>query len=889
VALSAFAQPAQDQLRTVQQSLQQRGYQVGIVDGIMGPQTKAAIEKFQRDRGLPATGEADSTTVNALSNVQQAPSQTGSAPVQSTPVKLPGSLSTSTGSAGSPHQPPLPSKQEGKAGAGTYIFLALLVIGFFTWLRRRRNQGAASKAFVPKVQSDSAASQSIRAPSRWQTSFVSDRGFSFSPPTADAIRNQSAKCWQSKNAAAIVGGRKLGGFLYVGTELDRQDGRGADNCLVNPALPTADPGPSIPPMPYYPSYSEVSAEARGYYLRWLERGRKDDGAVVGYVFLYLYGLERRLVLDRSLEDHEELVAEVSRLLGQYGSNYSVSRYASQLLDATALLKAKGKFYDQSAPEKREGYEVPLTVRLSIGQLLSEGKNIPWQWMFAWVLNDAETSIRTAGKRAALELNELFRIRFTRAYPEGFKIAVPKARLNWVYRAASGSFQVDMGRAIGDLPDVTRLRGPINKVRVLFDECVAALDSYSRYLGRRPDARGSLQAMALLPKELREHVESDEVRSLRTWIDGVVAGGPALVDVTTLLSKTNGGGADVGKTAVRFCVEVLRNFDVSVAPSPTFALQLPKPSQPFVIYRCALPPLADEELAACRSTALTLVFAVIMAKANGAISEQERLKLEQVPKSSGLSQRAQVDLLAYLRWLLAVPPELNALRSRLTSLSEQDRKQIGNVALSIASSDGAAKPDEVKVLQLIYKMLGLDQRSAITDLHAALTDGPGRSTSMIDIALGERAGRGFVIPQKPEPQSQPPGITLDVAKLKAVSESTLRVSQLLSKVFSEEDEVPVQSELPSHEEPTGDGTTEDEQFEGLPPQYRSFAAEMLSRAEWQRGEIDTLARSHDLMTDGALEAINEWSFDRLGGPLLEDGTTIRVNAEMLSQSDKVVHA
>jgi N-acetylmuramoyl-L-alanine amidase len=42
------------------------GYPVGKVDGKMGPQTAAAIEMFQRDMKLSATGELDVTTKRAL-------------------------------------------------------------------------------------------------------------------------------------------------------------------------------------------------------------------------------------------------------------------------------------------------------------------------------------------------------------------------------------------------------------------------------------------------------------------------------------------------------------------------------------------------------------------------------------------------------------------------------------------------------------------------------------------------------------------------------------------------------------------------------------------------------------------------------------------------------
>lgn len=42
------------------------GYDVGKPDGILGPRTAAALRRFQKDRGLPVTGDLDRATENAL-------------------------------------------------------------------------------------------------------------------------------------------------------------------------------------------------------------------------------------------------------------------------------------------------------------------------------------------------------------------------------------------------------------------------------------------------------------------------------------------------------------------------------------------------------------------------------------------------------------------------------------------------------------------------------------------------------------------------------------------------------------------------------------------------------------------------------------------------------
>ena len=58
--------PVSQQTKVLQQQLGQLNYYEGPVDGIMGPQTTAAISYLQRDAGLPRTGVMNAATQNAL-------------------------------------------------------------------------------------------------------------------------------------------------------------------------------------------------------------------------------------------------------------------------------------------------------------------------------------------------------------------------------------------------------------------------------------------------------------------------------------------------------------------------------------------------------------------------------------------------------------------------------------------------------------------------------------------------------------------------------------------------------------------------------------------------------------------------------------------------------
>ena len=65
-------QPSPD-VRDAQARLQRMGFYSGPVDGLWGPDTRDAVEEFQRSRGLPVTAELDDTTRHAMRNVASAP------------------------------------------------------------------------------------------------------------------------------------------------------------------------------------------------------------------------------------------------------------------------------------------------------------------------------------------------------------------------------------------------------------------------------------------------------------------------------------------------------------------------------------------------------------------------------------------------------------------------------------------------------------------------------------------------------------------------------------------------------------------------------------------------------------------------------------------------
>jgi peptidoglycan hydrolase-like protein with peptidoglycan-binding domain len=90
---------SEDQVRQLQQALNDNGFDAGEVDGVFGARTKAALSRFQSKAGLQPTGQMDQQTLAlvGLSGQAQQPATAPAAPDQSTGQGNPGDQQGSPG------------------------------------------------------------------------------------------------------------------------------------------------------------------------------------------------------------------------------------------------------------------------------------------------------------------------------------------------------------------------------------------------------------------------------------------------------------------------------------------------------------------------------------------------------------------------------------------------------------------------------------------------------------------------------------------------------------------------------------------------------------------------------------------------------------------------
>lgn len=757
------------------------------------------------------------------------------------------------------------------------VFLGVAGIGAGIWYWRQKPSSP------PQVEGDSRpkpssspTSNSQRAAPRASTKPIASRSsteipvtvtFQFSSDSTsstyripDAPPTYGDARWIPEGESVTVAGTTLpGGLFYVGTKL-LTDGRQNDPCLIDPSKQVASRGNYAErQMGYWPHYGGIAPEARRAYLNWLAAGRKDSAADIGYVFLFFYGLERRVLVD-SVKDSTlraewpAIRKELERLLAIYGKqSASFRRYASSLLMWLNQHESSAKTYLTPLPKLERGPELPFALRFALGQAALDKAPIPSHLALAWVRLAPMSVLRTAANRCADEFDRLFSAAYQRTFGDGMVIARNRTKLKLTHAPASMGFNGQIQVAdIGDVPDVSVLTAPFKKIQDLVDSVTNELDSYSRFVGKNPEAANSLEGLLLLPVDLWPTEAQGKLQALKAH----VGHGIEMMKLQEMLTSFGAQGALTKEKGLAFA-RALESLHIGIEPDVLGGAKLPKADEYVVLFGVSPEDATTRSTPAYKAALLTLQLASSVASADGDFCEKELEHLhEQVQSWTHLTPNHTRRLQAHLRLLQNSPVSLTALRSRLDAIDAQSKDAIATFMATVAQVDGTVSPEEVKLLEKLYKALGIDSKRVFSDVHAAASGGGARD---IASAKGEQVG-----------------FKLDSARIAALQKDTEAVTALLSDIFKEDD-VPSAIVEEEVEESVTNGS-----LLGLDDSHTVLARLLLSRSEWARQELGDAAADLELMLDGALETINEAAFDAHDIPFIEGEDPITVNPELVEK-------
>lgn len=695
-------------------------------------------------------------------------------------------------------------------------------------------------------------------------------------PTFRTGRASAPGRWVQPGESVTVQGITItAGRFYLGEALFFE-GREIEGYVVNPNLSARVSRPDVAgdSMPYWPSYSDVPPAARRAFLDWMSTGRRADSYGIGHIFLFFYGLEHRLFVDRDLASAPDCIAEVERLLSTRVDSESFQSYGKRFVDVARCAVGVPFGVPQPSAERSRSSEMDISVRLHLGRRLTQSPTILSEDALIWALALPDLYLRTAAVRCFDEFTALWHLRFRNAFPEGFGVAT-SGNIDLHYQAASGAFLVPVDGPHRAYPDVVKATTSLEPLRRLVQECTDELDGFSRVLGRQPDARTSVQTSLLLPQDLLSEIRFDALRLFGERLSEIMGGqSRASTIMGTVLRAANFEPPENGKVSSGLADQlgqVLDRLDIAIEPDRRFGGAVPQPDDQIFLFKAPGGGPVDPEQPAYRLMKAQVEVAVLAAAADGESSNEEMSRvIAGIRDGKDLSAIERARLIAFAVTIFNNPPRLSRVIKRLSERSDAERVAIADAAVAVVGGDQNVRPDEVRFLEKLHKALGLPKERVYSELHRAVP----RADEPVALSV-ERREAGVPIPKErpvappdsfvaPAPAAD--GISIDAVRLARTQRETAAVSELLANIFEEE-------QLPAPVETPVASAANKASFEGLDRSHTELVELLELRGTIARAEFDERARAMKLLADGAIERINDWSFDRFEEALLEDGDEI----------------
>ena len=695
--------------------------------------------------------------------------------------------------------------------------------------------------------------------------------------TVPAPSRQVDACWIPAGESADIAGLNVGGMIYVGNLPDADREGPLEGCLIDPQCAVASGAPSDTAsfFDYFTPYHELTPSERRTYLRWLAAGRSDPHVPTPCVRLYFHGLEHRLLTgELDADECVTLLAEVRRLREIYGEDPDLDDELGGLLDFGPVFDPEACVADPGDFLDARRRDLPLPLKIGLGRRLDRGDAIEWNWLLSWWLASLATKPRPIIRKCFEEFSELFAIRLAKEFPNGFTIRSPHRKLACEYLPANPHFGKAFRKELQDCDDVSKLARPVKLAARMAEECADDLEAYGRLVQRRPGEKNSVQAQLLLPDDLAESRANHGYRQLVAWAEDCLRqrGGAARID-EALETVEGMRPARARPKAVAQVVDALRLAGIGLAPHQDFGDHLLKIGDPIALYRLPDPSKGQEPVSPAYQPVLTaLRGAIYVAQADGSLSAAERAVLDTyIDECPRLMDRDRAMLHVDLTWLEVRKPSLLAIRRRCENYSPGLLQEIRELAAAIVSANGLARPAQVQATQKLYGVMGLPADDAFSGLHRMSAGTVAQPVTAFQ-ADDDGADRQFRNAPRARPKTPSDGVALDSDRISEIVADTRKVSAVLSDVFAEEGG-------PEADSAASPRSAASVTFSGLDEAHGQLVAMLVQRSSWSEGEFATLVKGCGLLPGGALEAINEWSFERFGDALLEEDPELVVNQEV----------
>ena len=601
---------------------------------------------------------------------------------------------------------------------------------------------------------------------------------------------------------------------------------------------------------YWPSYSELNPAQRGMFLKWLSQGKNNTAIDIGYVFIYFYGLEYRVLQEN--KDLELIAHEIIKLRRYYASNRSFQGYSESLL-AYIISKLN---------DKNTAREIFKTVEPSLDKYSSIYRSgIHLKIRDSNVLNadDIISLIPTfenvdrssIPKKVGEYFNQYFKIIAEKEIKEIVSQVKP---IEYRERYHSASNFVDKDYYYKGLRIIVN-RNMQNKLSNKWKQAIESFRPYSRKLNKYE----SREIFNLLPDKLKKTIDHPFKKQLKEIEEKFIGKAVTISEIATHL------GMEVEeKLKSKECKQVVDTLlyeDMIIEPNAVYFKKNYKKDD--LVF------LSKTENASMLNTnnyklaALLVDLGVDLAYADDDYSDEEAQQIYLAVGSSFLDTTLEFEHLKLrVELYKAQKPNISGVLKKISEkLKTKSLEILGSYLVGVALADGHFTKEENKKIRVFLSKLGV-KKSYVEKIYEQF--GINEIFENVELKASQNnIQKGSLIPKTNE-------IILDQKKLNQIELDTEKVKLVLSEIIAEEetDDTSIVKE---------NGEIENE----LDSKYFPFLSIIIQKNKWDKKSLRDKAKEHRFMVSAAISKINEWAEERHGDYLVfENDDNFEVNTLIL---------
>lgn len=209
------------------------------------------------------------------------------------------------------------------------------------------------------------------------------------------------------------------------------------------------------------------------------------------------------------------------------------------------------------------------------------------------------------------------------------------------------------------------------------------------------------------------------------------------------------------------------------------------------------------------------------------------------------------LKAYFRWLqykkLSFDKRTKDSIGKL--LSKEQCKQFAHLLVKFSCNQGDVNNKRIDVLAKIFPLLGEDVNNIHSQIHRMLVDDENFAT--VEVITNAKE---YVITQSEiQSKHRQKIVKIDTAKLSKLEAQTASAQNMLSKIFNEENVI---STITPNQSP-----------------LITILTRLLTKSEWSKAEVDSICKEFNVFTGSILEQINDYAYDKVDDVVIEDDDDI----------------